>query len=75
MRIFLEIFKEQTVEEMESGIPREEIRLDVSDLSEEQIISKKDEIVSSFGWSKYKAQIHYCYHDESPTMPCEIREI
>jgi len=75
MKIFLEIFKEQTPEETERGIPREEIRLDVSDFSEEQIISKKNEIVSMLGWTKYKAQVHYCYHDESPTMPCEIREI
>jgi len=75
MRIFLEIFKEQAEEEIEMGIPREDIRLDVSDLDEEQIVAKKNEIVSILGWSKYKAQIHYCYHDESERMPCEIREI
>jgi len=75
MRIFLEIFKEQTQEEMERGIPQEQIIIDVSDLDEEQIVAKKNEIVSMVGWTKYKAQIHYCYHDESPTMPCEIREI
>jgi len=75
MKIFLEIFKEQTGEEMERGIPQEQIRLDVSDLDEEQIVAKKNEIVSSLGWTKYKAQIHYCYHDESERMPCEIREI
>jgi len=75
MRIFLEIFKTQTQEEMERGIPQEMIRVDVSDLGEDEIIRKKDEIVKTLGLTGYKTQIHYCYHDEDSTKPCEIEEI
>jgi|GEM_PF-4100602 len=75
MRIFLEIFKEQSSEEMEKGVPQEFIRKDVYDLSKEEIINLKNQIVQALGWDKYKAQIHYCYNDEEPTKPCEIEEI
>jgi hypothetical protein len=75
MRIFLEIFKEQSDEEIEKGIPQEFIRKEVDELSEDDIINLKNQIVQTLGWSKYKAQIHYCYHDEDSTKPCEIEEI
>jgi len=75
MRVFLEIFKEQSEEESEKGVPREEIRVDVSDLGESEIVRKRDEIVAMLGWKNFKSQIHYCYHDEAQVRPCEIREI
>jgi hypothetical protein len=75
MKIFLEIFKEQSDEDIEKGIPQEFIRKEVDELSEEDIISIKNQLVQVLGWDRYKAQIHYCYHDEDANKPCEIEEI
>jgi hypothetical protein len=75
MKVFLEIFKEQTQEEIEKGVPQEFVRIEVDELSEEDIIKLKNQIVQALGFDKYKAQIHYCYNDEEPTKPCEIEEI
>jgi len=75
MRIFLEIYEEQSEEDVNKGIPQQFIRVDVSELSDEEIISKKNEIAGLFGFRKYKAYKHICYHDESELMPCEIEEI
>jgi hypothetical protein len=75
MKVFLEIFKEQSQEEIEKGIPQEFIRKEVDELSDEDIISIKNQLVQALGWDRYKAQIHYCYHDEEPTKHCEIEEI
>mgnify|MGYP001772753577 CR=1 FL=1 len=75
MRKFLEIYVEQTQEEIDRGIPQQVIRFDVSDKTEEEIVDLRDKIVSTLGLKNFKSFIHICYHDEGPTKPCQIFEI
>ncbi|RLG66882.1 hypothetical protein DRN93_05570 [archaeon] len=75
MKVFLEIYKEQTEKEIENGVPQESFRLDVSNLSDEEIINKKDEIVKLLGWTEFRAVKHVCFHDEDSNKPCELEEL
>jgi len=75
MKVFLEIIKSQTEEEIERGVPRQEIRQEVTGKSDDEIKSLRDQLVSLLGWTDYKSYKHICYHDEDPSKPCERVEI
>lgn len=75
MKVFLEIYKTQTEREIDSGVPQESFRLDVTGLSDEEIMTKKDEVIKLLGWTDYKAQKHICYHDEDSNKPCQLIEL
>ena len=75
MKVFLEIYKTQTEQEIDSGVPQESFRLDVTGLSDEEIIAKRDEVIKLLGWTEFKAVKHVCYHNEGSNKPCELIEL
>lgn len=75
MKVFLEIIKEQTQEEIEKGVPAEQIIIDVSGKTEEEIMEIKQSLINLLGWSNFKAFKHICHHDETEPKPCERLEV
>lgn len=75
MRVFLEIFKERSDEEILKGLQPEHVVVDVSSMKDDEIVRLKEEIVSILKWDKCKAQKHICYHDEEEVRDCEIIEV
>jgi len=69
MRLYFEAYKEQSEEEIGRGIPQQMIRIEIK--SEEEAYELKEKFKDQFD----KFYIHYCYHDEEPTKPCELKEI
>lgn len=67
MRIYIEAF--ETLEQEES----EFIRIDVTNLTEEEKKEVLEAIREHFAGRKYIIQIHYCRHDEG--KPCEVKII
>jgi len=66
MKVFLEIEKIQTETETDLGIPTSMLRVEVpADWLDEQIREKCEELVTTLGWTEYKAYKHICRHDES----------
>ena len=66
MRIYLEcteILPKESTEEPDF------IRIDITDLDEQQRKDVLDSIRQQFSGIKYTLIIHYCYHDEG--KPCE----
>ena len=71
MRLFLEISKPQTEEEVNQGVPPQELRYEVSSEEEGlQLLKQLAQIMDLTGWT---ARFHYCYHDEG--KPCEVKPI
>ena len=69
MRVYIEAFE---TEETSTG-GSEFIRIDVTNLTEEEKKEVLEAIREHFAGRKYRIQIHYCRHDEK--KPCEIRII
>lgn len=72
MRIYfecMEILPEDLIEEADF------IRVDVTDLDEQQRKEVLEAIKEHFSGLKYILQVHYCYHDEGEGKPCKIRII
>lgn len=65
MKIFLEI----------AGSNDEFVRRDVTDLSIDEIVALRDEIVALVKMDNYQSRIHTCYHDEGGSRRCKIRVI
>jgi len=71
MKVFLELFKPQTEEEANLGIPQQTLRYEVSSKEEARKLYKElRKILNLEGWT---ARIHICRHDEG--KPCEVEEI
>ena len=68
MKLFLEIYGEQSPEETERGVPQQLLRVEVS--SEDKARELAERLKPLF--SNPKCYLHYCYHDEDPTKPCEL---
>ena len=71
MKVFLEIEKSMTQEEIERGVPQQIIRQDVTGKSDDEIKVLAAQLVQILGWTDYKRYKHICYHDEDPAKPCE----
>jgi len=71
MKLFLEIEKPQTEEELERGIPQQMMRIEVS--SESEATAKAKELLPLIPGAK--AYLHICRHDESPPGTCERKEL
>jgi len=75
MRIYLEIRKESRDEYLGKGLPNEQVIIDVTGKTDDEIISLKQSILQLLNWDNYKCYKHICYHDEEEVKPCEIMEI
>jgi len=70
MIIYLEFIKIQTDPTEE---PEEPIRYKVKNKKEALRLYKR--LRSRYPPESYEARIHYCYHDEDPTKPCNIEPL
>ena len=77
--MFLEVLRPLREEEERLGFPPFIIRLPVTD--EEQAIRMAREAVkhliraAKIPPDEITVRLHYCYHDETPRRPCEIRDV
>jgi len=71
MKLFLEIIKERTEEEETYGFPVQEIRYEVKD--EEEAKKLYNILTKALNLEGWKAQLHYCYHDEG--KPCVTKPL
>jgi len=71
MKLFLEIERSPTQEELTKGIPVPFIRVQVS-LEEEARTKALTLLPFIPGGTAY---LHECWHDETPQCPCERREL
>jgi len=72
MKLFLEVYKKQTREEVEKGVPQEMVRVEVDTEDTEVLKKKAQDIANNMGWTEYEAYLHKCYHDEGTGKPCEL---
>jgi len=70
MRIYIEAF--EILEETATELP-DSIRIDITDLTEQERKEVLEAIREHFAGKKYRIQIHCCYHDEG--KPCEVKII
>ena len=75
MKKYIEVRKNQTNEQAANGEPIEEIRVEVSNTTlSSYALSQIECIRNVFGWTQENstAQLHECFHGESPNRPCRI---
>lgn len=72
MKLFLEVYKKQTSEEIDRGVPQQMVRLEVDTEDQDILKQKAKDIASNLGWEDYEAYLHRCYHDEGTGRPCEL---
>ena len=75
MKVFLEIEKPLSEEEIAKGVPLQQVRQEVTGKTDDEIKALRDQLVQLLGWTDYKSYKHICYHDEGSGKPCERIEI
>ena len=79
MRLFLEVLRAPKEEEERLGFPPFIIRLPVRDEKEAVRVAKEHvkRLVEALKIppGEVRVRLHYCYYDETPRRPCEIRDV
>jgi len=79
VRLFLEVLRAPKEEEERLGFPPFIIRLPVRDEKEAIRVAREGVKhlirVAKIPPDEITVRLHYCYHDETPRRPCEIKDV
>ena len=79
MRLFLEVLRVTGGEEERLGFPPFIIRLPVRDEKEAVKVAKEHvkRLMEALKIppGEVRVCLHYCYHDETPQRPCEVKDV